>query len=79
MKKISKKQIIIPLILLSVLGLSIYLVGQKIFFESKANEQIYRAVEVKDTQGNSLDCSSGSCETKTLDIEIRLNKEALEN
>ncbi|MEK7521192.1 MAG: hypothetical protein AAB599_00090 [Patescibacteria group bacterium] len=76
--RITKKQILIQIILLSILGLSMYLVGQRTFLKNKANEEVGRALEVKDAHGNPLDCSGGSCETKTLDVEIRLDKGKLE-
>lgn len=77
MNKLLNKQLIFSAFLLIGLIVAVYLVGRTTFFNPKANEVIYRSVEIKDAGGNNLDCSGGSCETKTLDIEVRLNTESL--
>lgn len=74
----SKKQVALQVVLLVGLAVALYLVGQKVILRSKANP-VFNAAEVKDAQGNTLDCSSGKCETKTLDVEIRIDKSKLED
>ena len=72
-----RKQLLFTTILLLGLVVAVYLAGKTTFFNPKANEVIYRSVEVKDASGNALGCSGGSCETKSLDIQVRLNPDSL--
>lgn len=75
---ISTKQLTVQIALLVGLAVALYLVGQKVILRSRANP-VFNAAEVRDAQGNTLDCTSGKCETKTLDVEIRIDKSKLED
>ena len=58
-----------------VLGLILVLslVARQQFLRSRASEgALINAFEIKDPGGNHLDCSSGSCQTQSLDVKIKI-------
>lgn len=58
--------------------MALYLVLHPAILRSLANsEDVIKAVEVKDASGNTLECPNGTCETKSLDVHIRLNVDEL--
>lgn len=73
-KTISKREIIILIVLLVGLAVTVWLVGQQTVFKSKAAIDVTRAFEIKDSQGNIISCENNICDTKSLDITIELKE-----
>lgn len=69
---ISKKQIIITLILLIGIAFGVILVQRQQILKSRADVDIQNAFEIRDNEGNSLDCSGDTCETDSLDVQIKI-------
>lgn len=80
--KLSKKQIIILLILLLGLAVGLYLVQTKQIFKSRANTDIQNAVTVKDGNGNPIGPESDSdgpyYQVNTEDVNIQFDESELE-
>ena len=70
---LNKKDLIILVLLLAGLGIGLFLVQKRIAFQSQADEQLDRAVEVQNTAGNPLNCDSGTCQTESLDINVKVD------
>lgn len=75
--KISKIQILIILLLILGIVVGVILVQRQQILKSKATQEIYNAFERTDAEGNRLECLGNSCETKTLDVKIKVNIEEL--
>lgn len=69
---ISKKNIIITLILLIGIAVGVILVQRQQILKSRADVDIQNAFEIMDNEGNQLECSDNSCQTKSLDIQIKI-------
>lgn len=69
--KISRKQIIITLILILGIVFSVILVQKPQIFRSRAYE-VYNAFEITDGKGNTLNCTQNTCQTDSLDIQIKV-------
>lgn len=69
--KISKKQIIIIIILVLGIVFSVTLVQKPQIFKSRAQE-VYNAFEINDSEGNSLNCTQNTCQSDSLDIQIKV-------
>lgn len=74
--QISKKQILtvaVLIILTAGLFVSVYLVQKQQIFKSKASQDVFNAFEVSPAdQQKQVGCSEGTCQTDTLDIQIKL-------
>lgn len=77
-RKIKPWQLIILLVLLAGVGVGIYLTQKTQIFKPKAAVNLLSAFEIKDANGNILNCRMDSdgvtpvCDTPTLDVSIRV-------
>lgn len=76
--KISQKQLIVTIILAVGLIVTLVLVQRQQILKSRATQEIYNTFERTDSEGNPLECSRNTCETKTLDVKIKVDVEELE-
>ena len=66
------RQIIILVILLLGLIIGVILVQKQQIFKSRADLNIGSNIEVTDPDGNQLNCSGTSCDTKSLDVKVKI-------
>lgn len=66
------------LLLLVGLAVGIVLVGREQLLRTRADIDVTRAFEIKDAQGNTINCSNNVCDVETLDVTIQLKPEGLE-
>lgn len=69
---ISKKNILITLILLIGIAVGVILVQRQQILRSRADVDIQNAFEIRDNEGNSLECADNTCLTESLDIQIKI-------
>ncbi len=69
--KISKLQILILIILFVGIIVGVILVQRQQIFKSRAYD-IRNSFEVTDPDGNQLNCSGTSCDTKSLDVKVKI-------
>lgn len=69
---ISKKNILITLILLIGIAVGVILVQRQQILRSRADVDIQNAFEIRDNEGNSLECVDNTCKTESLDIQIKI-------
>lgn len=74
---ISKKQIILVVILLVGVILGVILVQREVIFKSRANERVYNTIEVTKPSGDRI-CEGNRCDTDDLNVNIKINVEDLE-
>lgn len=60
------------LLLLLGVVISVYLVQEQQIFKSKAAIDVSAALEIKDHQGNSINCSGTTCYTNSDSVTIRI-------
>lgn len=81
--KNNKKQIIIVTLLLIGIILGVYLVQVQHIFKSKATDQIYNTIEVRQIGENGdfqpVSCQENNCTTNSLDIQFKVNVKDLED
>lgn len=70
--RVSKLQIIILTVLLVGMAAGVILVQRQQTLKSKAEQDIGDNFEITDDQGNELNCQGSECETKSLDVQIRI-------
>lgn len=66
------KQLVILSILVLGLITGVVLVQQTQILEKQASEEALSAFEVTDSEGNPLICSGDTCETNSLEVEIKV-------
>ena len=71
-RQVERHQILGLIVLLGGLALSLYLVQQQVLLRSKGAGEITSAFEITDGQGTQLTCSGDTCETRSLDVQIKL-------
>lgn len=71
-QSISKREIIILIILFAGLVVGLWLVGRQTVFKSKAAIDATKAFEIKDSQGNIINCVNNTCDSKSLDVVLEL-------
>lgn len=73
---VTRKQIISIVfiaVLLVGLGVGIFLVQRQQIFKGRASQQLQNAFEIKPADPQkSVSCSNGTCQTDTLDVQIKL-------
>lgn len=69
---LSKRKFIVTFILLIGIVVGVILVQRQQILKSRADVDIQNAFEIRDIEGNSLECSSNSCQTESLDIQIKI-------
>lgn len=68
-----KKQIAIVTILILGIIISVVLVQRQQIFKSKASQQLQNAFEITPADPQkTVSCSEGTCQTDTLDVQIKL-------
>lgn len=65
-------------VLLAGLGVGVVLVGRQQILRTRAETDITQAFNIKDGQGNTINCSNNVCDTNTLDVTIELKPEGLD-
>lgn len=65
-------------VLLAGLGVGVVLVGRQQILRTRAETDITQAFNIKDGQGNTINCSNNVCDTNTLDVTIELKPDGLE-
>lgn len=65
-------------VLLAGLGVGVVLVGRQQILRTRAQTDITQAFNIKDGQGNAINCSNNVCDTNTLDVTIELKPDGLE-
>lgn len=65
-------------VLLVGLGVGIVLVGRQQILRTRAETDITQAFNIKDGQGNTINCSNNICDTSTLDVTIELKPDGLD-
>lgn len=76
-KRVGKLEIIVLIILLIGLAVSLWLVGQETLLKSKAAVDTTEAFEIRDSQGNIINCANNTCDIQSLDITIELKDPSL--
>lgn len=71
-RQIERHQILGMILLLVGLGLALYLVQQQVLLRSKGAGEVTSAFEITDPQGSPLPCSGDTCETQSLDVQVKL-------
>lgn len=71
-RQVERHQILGMILLLVGLALSLYLVQQQVLLRSKGAGEVTSAFEITDKEGNPLACSGDTCETGSLDVQIKL-------
>lgn len=64
-------------LLLVGLGVGLVLVGRQQILRTQAETDITQAFNIKDGQGNTINCSNNICDTSTLDVTIELKPDGL--
>ncbi|OGE26228.1 hypothetical protein A3C26_02770 [Candidatus Daviesbacteria bacterium RIFCSPHIGHO2_02_FULL_39_12] len=72
----NKFKLLMILLLMAGLISLIYLVQNTQIFKSRANEQLYNAIEVTDGEGNNI-CQGNKCDLKPV-IKFKVNISELE-
>lgn len=72
-----KSGLLVVLILVIGLIALLILIKNPQIFKSRANQRLYNAIEVTNSQGQLL-CNGNGCNTDSLDVNIRLNIEEIE-
>lgn len=65
------------IVLLIGLGVGLILVGRQQILRTRAETDITQAFNIKDGQGNTINCSNNICDTQTLDVTIELKPDGL--
>ncbi len=65
-------------ILLVGLVVGLVLVGRQQILKTRAEADITQAFEIKDAQGNKINCTNNICDVETLDVTIQLKPEGLQ-
>lgn len=76
--KINKLQVVVLAILLIGIIAGVILVQRQQILKSRATQEIYNAFQSSDSEGNPLSCEGNVCETKDLDIKIKVDVDELE-
>ncbi|MDO8503916.1 MAG: hypothetical protein Q7S60_04490 [bacterium] len=71
-RQVERHQILEMIVLLIGLALGLYLVQQQVLLRSKGAGEVTKAFEITDKEGNPLTCSGDTCETKSLEVQIKL-------
>lgn len=70
--KVSKKQIIITVILLLGIIVGVFLVQKQQILKSRADVDVTEGLQVKDVEGNDITCSEDVCETEADEVTIEV-------
>lgn len=74
-KKILSALVLVVLLIGLVVG--VVLVGRQQILRTRAQTDITQAFNIKDGQGNTINCSNNVCDTSTLDVTIELKPDGL--
>ncbi len=66
------KDIVIVILLLVGLILGVYSVQNPQIFQSQAESNLTNAFNIKDTNGNQINCTNNVCTTRSLEVEVQL-------
>lgn len=70
--QVSIVKLLLTILLLVGIGIGVYLVQFQQIFKPKAAVNASQAFEIKDDQGNIINCTGNTCYTNSFDVTVRV-------